>query len=55
VRATREEPVECRHCGRDLDLAPAGDVRYLTAAVRERFARDARAGGAPKRFVRDRP
>ena len=54
VRATREEPVTCRHCGRALDLAPAGDVGYLTAAVRERFARDARAGGTPKRFIRDR-
>jgi hypothetical protein len=52
VRTSREEPVECRHCGCELDLAPAGDVRYLTAAVRERFARDARSGGAVKRFVR---
>ena len=52
VRTTREEPVECRHCGRELDLAPAGDVGYLTAAVRERFARDARNGASAKRFVR---
>jgi len=55
VRTTSDEPVECRHCGRALDLAPAGDVGYLTAAVRERFARDARAGASVKRFVRDQP
>jgi ribosomal protein S27E len=54
VRTTSDEPVGCRHCGRALDLAPAGDVRYLTAAVRARFARDARSGASAKRFVRDR-
>ena len=54
ARTTSDERVECRHCGRDLELAHAAEVSFLTAAVRERFARDARAGGSVKRFVRDR-
>ena len=43
VRAGRSGPVECRRCGRDLDVASAGDVDHLTTAVRERFRRDARS------------
>ena len=53
VRAERSTaPVECRRCGRTLDLASAGDVDYLTTAVRERFQRDARTAAAARRFVR---
>ena len=52
VRAERTHPVECRRCGRDLDLALAGDVDYLTSAVRERFQRDARSAADARRFVR---
>jgi ribosomal protein S27E len=52
VRATSTGPIECRHCGRELELTPAGDVGYLTSAVREQFARDARASATMKRFVR---
>jgi ribosomal protein S27E len=49
VRAQHTQPVECRRCGRALDLAAAGDVGYLTTAVRERLRRDARSGGAARR------
>ena len=53
VRAERSNaPVECRGCGRALELATAGDVGYLTTAVRERFQRDARSAATARRFVR---
>ena len=54
VRAAGTDPIECRHCGRELELTPAGDMRHLTSAVRERFARDARLTAGAKRFVRPR-
>jgi hypothetical protein len=52
VRTERDEPVDCRRCGRPLDLASAGDVDYLTIAVRERFRRQARIAADARRFVR---
>ena len=48
----RRAPSSAATAAATLDLAHAGDVRFLTAAVRERFARDARAGASVKRFVR---
>lgn len=51
LRPESAEPIDCRHCGRPLEASPA-DLRLLTAAVRARLARDARAGAGMKRFLR---
>jgi len=51
LRAHSDRDLECRHCG--TKLAAGGDARFLTGAVRERFARDARLTAGRKRFVRD--
>ena len=53
LRATTDQEIECRHCGTTLNPTSASDVRLLTGAVRERFARDARLNVGRKRFVRD--
>ena len=55
LRTPAEGQLACRHCGSTLDPMAGGDARFLTGAVRERFARDARRSGGPPRFVRDRP
>jgi hypothetical protein len=43
----------CRHCGTTLNPMAGSEARFLTGAVRERFARDARLTAGHKRFVRD--
>ena len=53
VRASREQEMECRHCGAPLDPATGSEIRLLSGAVRERFARDAQLTAGHKRFVRD--
>jgi hypothetical protein len=52
LRTPPDRAVACRHCGTELDPMPGSDVRFLTRAVRERFARDRRKGGPP-RFIRE--
>jgi len=52
VRAESAKPLDCRRCGHELDLSTAGDVRYLTSAVREHLAREARMDATARRFVR---
>jgi ribosomal protein S27E len=53
VRAHQEADVPCRHCGTALAPMSGSDVRLLTVAVRERFARDARLNAGRPRFIRD--
>ena len=53
LRADAREQLTCRHCGSTLDPMAGSDARFLTGAVRERFARDARLTAGHKRFVRD--
>jgi hypothetical protein len=53
----RGEPgrdLTCRRCDTALGPLPDRDVRYLTRAVRERFARDARLNAGRPRFLRER-
>jgi hypothetical protein len=51
---TSTEPeLLCRHCESVLAPMPAARARMLTAAVRRRFARDARLDAGRPRFVRD--
>lgn len=52
VRSGAEDAVDCRTCGTTLSTLGADDARLLASAVRERFARDARAGAGRPRFVR---
>jgi ribosomal protein S27E len=44
--------VRCRHCDATLTPMPDGQARFLVAAVRERFARDAQLQAKHRRFVR---
>ena len=53
MRATPTAEITCRHCGTSLNPIIGSDARFLTGAVRERFARDARLTAGRKRFVRD--
>jgi ribosomal protein L37AE/L43A len=53
LRAATERALECRHCGAPLGSLAGNDLRFLTGAVRERFARDARLNPGRPRFVRD--
>jgi hypothetical protein len=51
--STAEPVLLCRHCATALTPMPAGSVRRLIGAVRERFERDARLDAGRPRFVRD--
>jgi hypothetical protein len=53
LRTPGERETACRHCGTTLDPMAGSDVRFITSAVRERFARDARRNSGPSRFVRE--
>ncbi len=53
TRAESEREISCRHCGTVLSPMAGSELRLLTGAVRERFARDARLNAGRKRFVRD--
>jgi ribosomal protein S27E len=53
LRTSAEGGIACRHCGTTLNPIAGGDARFLTRAVRERFARDARLHAGRPRFVRD--
>ena len=53
LRVEAAQHITCRHCGTTLDPPAGSDTRFLTGAVRERFARDARRGAGPPRFIRD--
>jgi ribosomal protein S27E len=50
--STAEPDARCRHCDAALAAMPDGQARFLVAAVRERFARDARLQAGRRRFVR---
>ena len=52
VRSIPATPPTCRGCG-ELLSDGIGDVQLLTAAVRDRFARDAMRTADMRRFVRD--
>jgi hypothetical protein len=53
VRAYTDGELGCRHCRTALRPMSVSDARLLTAAVRERFARDARRNAGRPRFIRD--
>jgi hypothetical protein len=53
MRATPDTAITCRHCGTSLNPVVSDEARFLTGAVRERFARDARLTAGRRRFVRD--
>jgi hypothetical protein len=53
LRTTSEPGARCRHCDAALTPMPAGELRFLVSAVRERFALEARTDGSRRRFVRD--
>ncbi len=50
-----EEAIACRHCGTTLTAVTVDETAFLTGAVRERFARDARRNAGRTRFVREAP
>ena len=50
--AAAEPGVRCRQCDAELTPMPDRQERLLVAAVRERFARDARLAAGRRRFVR---
>jgi ribosomal protein S27E len=52
LRTESTQEISCRHCGTKLSPMAGSDARFLTGAVRERFARDARLTAGSKRFVR---
>jgi ribosomal protein S27E len=52
LHAAAEPELRCRHCDSELTPMPDGQARLLVAAVRERFAHDARLAAGRKRFVR---
>ena len=53
VRTHTDDDLGCRHCHTALRPMTGIDARLLTAAVRARFARDARRNTGPPRFIRD--
>ena len=55
VRALKDDAITCRHCGTTLSSITVNETAFLTGAVRERFARDARRDGGRMRFVREAP
>jgi ribosomal protein S27E len=51
--STAEPALLCHHCDTALTAMPAGSVRTLVGAVRERFEQDAVLDAGRPRFVRD--
>jgi ribosomal protein S27E len=53
LHSEAETTARCRHCDAALTPMPDGQARFLVAAVRERFARDAALESTRRRFARD--
>jgi ribosomal protein S27E len=53
LHSTAAPGMRCQNCDSVMSPMPSGEARFLAAAVRERFARDAQLDAGRPRFVRD--